>query len=214
MNIMHRILAFILCLLPVPALAGAWLRDEGRGFYSSSAYLLETGSGGQNYAGIYLEYGMTPRLTAGLDLGRGVSGDTKSIAFLRWPLGAATGAHRFAIEAGLGEIAGNPTFRPGLSYGYGFGGGWVSLETAAELNLRTNLTDYKADLTFGLNRGRRDKLLMQVQSGKAAGDPAFLRLVPSITRDIGRGWQIEFGFAQEVTSSKDRGLKLGLWKEF
>ncbi len=213
---MVRVLALIFSLLPAVAQAGAWLREPGHGFFSATTYLLEPGSGGQHYAGVYLEYGLNKRLTFGLDLGRGVSGNTKSIAFLRWPL-AGTGRHRVALDLGIGEIAGNPTLRPGLSYGTGFdgplGSGWLSLETAAERNLRAGCTDYKADLTLGLNRPRH-KILLQLQSGKAAGDPAFLRIAPSVTRDIGKGWQVELGLTREVIGGHAGGLKLGLWREF
>lgn len=215
---MHRILALVFCILPVCAPAGAWLRDEGRGFVSASTYLIEAKSGGRHYAGIYLEYGLRPRLTVGLDLGRGVSGETKTIAFLRLPLGSGTGTHRFALDLGAGEIAGAPTVRPGLSYGRGFSGrfgtGWISLETAAEMDLRAGRSDYKADLTLGLNRDARHSWILQLQAGRAAGDPAFLRLVPSITRRIGNGWRIEIGATQDLIGGKARGLKLGLWKEF
>ncbi|MDX1782131.1 MAG: hypothetical protein R3256_12535 [Thalassovita sp.] len=216
---MHRILVlFALLLLPDPARAGAWLREQGGGFLSVSTYLLEAGSGGQNYAGIYLEYGLKPRLTLGLDLGRGVSGHTKSIAFLRLPLGSADGPHRFALDAGFGEIAGHPTFRPGFSYGYGFdsglGQGWLSLETMVEMDLRDRDTDYKVDLTIGLAPNHKLKLLLQLQSGRAAGDPFFLRVVPSLTRRIGKGWQAEFGFTRELIGGRASGLKLGLWKRF
>ncbi|WP_323784845.1 hypothetical protein [Thalassovita sp.] len=212
------LLAICFGLIPVIAPAGAWLREQGTGFFSSSVYLIDPNSGGNHYAGLYLEYGVAPRLTLGLDLGRGVSGNTKTIGFLKFPIGSTQGPHHVALDLGFGEIAGNPTFRPGLSYGRGFssrfGDGWISLETAIELNLRDETSDFKADLTFGLNRDDRHKIMLQLQSGKAVGDPPFLRLVPSVTRAIGNGWLLELGVTQEVIGGTASGLKFSLWRDF
>ncbi|CUH67283.1 hypothetical protein TG4357_02918 [Thalassovita gelatinovora] len=212
------LLAICIWLVPATAPAGAWLRDKGTGFFSTSAYLIDPNSGGNHYAGIYMEYGVAARLTLGLDLGRGVSGNGKTIGFLKLPIGSLMGPHHIVLDLGFGEIAGNPTFRPGLSYGRGFSGrlgdGWVSLETAIELNLRDKTSDYKADLTIGLNRDDRHKLMLQFQSGKAVGDPPFLRMVPSVTRSIGKDWLLELGVTQEVIGGNASGLKISLWRYF
>ncbi|SEP77813.1 hypothetical protein [Thalassovita taeanensis] len=215
---MLRVLVLILCLLPPPGWAGAWLRDKGQGFSAATLNVNRTDAGLSHYAGTYVEYGLTTRITLGVDAGRGVSGDSKTIAFLRRPLRAPKGNHRFAVELGLGEIAGQPVLRPGLSYGLGFdgrfGSGWLSVDTVAEWHARSGRVDVKADLTLGLSPTPKLKAMMQLQTGKSMTEPAFLRLVPSVAYRLGERWHLEAGLSHTVIGDRETGMKFGLWCDF
>ncbi|WP_322866347.1 hypothetical protein U5922_009140 [Aquicoccus sp. G2-2] len=220
-------LAFTL-ICPQPGMAGAWPRTKGDGFLASASRITATTQDGPYgvYSTAYFEYGIGRDYTAGADFGRGISGKTKSILFLRAAPFGLQGGHLFALEIGVGEIAGAATLRPGLSYGHGFSGasgiigalsngsGWASVETYAEINLTNGRTDFKADFTLGLNHGARLKSIVQLQTGKSRGDPLFMRLAPSIVIKAGKLGQIELGATADIAGGHQLGLKLGLWQDF
>lgn len=200
------------------ARAGPWLPSEGDGFSAASLYMVPRDGHGSRYQSLYFEYGLRPRLTLGLDWGRGVSGDGKTILFLRLPLGRAEGRQRLAFELGLGRIAGQDVLRPGLSYGRSFdsryGSGWMALDVLGEIDLDTRSIDVKTDLTLGLSRSDRRKLMVQLQAGRAAGEAAFLRVVPSIAWQVRDHWHLEVGATQALTGARETGVKLGVWRSF
>ena len=84
----------LLCLCAQQSQAGAWPRKAGEGFANVAVRLgwpqdvgewtsLEPS---QDYSTLYMEYGLTDRLTLGLDLGHSVSGGGKTVLFLQYPL--------------------------------------------------------------------------------------------------------------------------------
>ena len=207
----------LLTLCPAAALAGAWLREEGTGFSSLSFYASEPFDEESYYTGLYLEYGLRPNLTVGFDLGRGVTGQGKTIAFARLPI-KRQGQNRLAFELGLGRIAGQQVLRPGLAYGRGFdtrwGGGWLALDSFVELDLGDRQVDVKSDLTLGVTLDSGRRWMLQLQAGRAADEPEFLRIVPSTTYEIRPGWQLELGLSKALTGARESGVKLGLWRAF
>lgn len=213
------LLAIFLCLLHQvgPAQAGAWLRQEGTGFASTSSYVASPFSADTAYHGLYVEYGLTPRLTLGLDLGRGVTGQNKTVVFARVPI-KGEGRDRLAFELGAGTIAGQQTLRPGLSYGRGLdtalGPGWLAVDSFAEVALISGEVDYKTDITLGVTRPGGTRWMIQAQMGRAYGEPAFLRLVPSAVIPLGQGWHMELGVSKALTGAREHGVKFGLWYEF
>jgi len=216
---MLRILV-LLALASGPAHAGAWPRGAGKGFLASSirgtstnlAFPLST------FSTFYFEYGLTDRLTIGLDAGRGVSGNSKTVLFASLPLNQSDKGPRWAVEMGIGQIAGQAVVRPGLSFGTGFSAGhrsgWIAIDTFAEYQIRSKQIDLKADITFGLNYSDRLTGLVQIQTGASFGDPSFARLVPSIVLRTGRKTRVEMGTSVDLKNPKSLGLALGFWREF
>jgi len=214
---MHWLLLFLLSFLPAHAAAGAWLREEGTGFAASSVYATAPFGAETSYTGLYLEYGLTPNLTFGLDIGRGVTGKNKTVGFVRLPV-LGTGGHRVAAELGFGQIAGERTLRPGLSYGRGLetrlGGGWLAVDAYAEYSLDSRALDLKADATLGVSRPSGQKWMLQLQAGQAREEASFLRLVPSMTFELRKGWQLELGLSKALTGARENGVKFGMWHDF
>ncbi|MHA6347566.1 hypothetical protein [Roseivivax sp. CAU 1761] len=215
--------AMLIALAPGPAAAGAWPREPGSVFASLATHLswpqdIATWTSSAptgRYDALYLEYGLTPRLTLGLDLGRGVSGSAKTAAFLRLPLGPPERDLKLAIELGLGQIDGALRLRPGLNLGYGFARGWLAADLVVEQPLSGAAPDVKLDLTFGLTLPAARKLILQLQAGQQAGDPAFLRLAPSLVVPLGESrFSAEIGGAWGLAGDASMGLKLGLWAQF
>ena len=202
-------------------MAGAWPREKGHGFLSAASRISAPAWDGPRsiYSTTYLEYGLGRRLTAGFDIGHGISGLGKAIVFLRKSLPETDGGHVFAAELGLGLIAGEPAVRPGLSYGRGFdrrngGSGWFSVESVAEIRLDSGQTDYKADFTFGFNHGGGHKSIFQLQTGVSQGDPSFIRAAPSVVMRMGRKSHLELGLTAGIVGDTHYGVKLGLWRHF
>lgn len=228
-------LGMCLCLQATPLVAGAWPREAGTGFASLSFWPAQDGAG--NYTALFAEWGLSPRLTLGLDAGRSVSGQTKAVVFIRTPV-MAWADNRIAAGIGWGQIAGQRVIRPGLSLGRNlnsaYGAGWFAVDTVLELDLETRDMDVKADITLGFTPSPAAgppapwTAMLQLQTGivalkeslfllREAGirpEPSFLRIVPSVTFRLREGVDLELGFYHSLTGSDERGAKLGLWTRF
>ncbi|WP_372614236.1 hypothetical protein [Aquicoccus sp.] len=219
---MIRALACLLVafLAATPALAGAWPRAKGEVFLAAATRVAATRFEGPYsvYSTAYLEYGLNDRLTLGLDIGHGISGATKTIAFLQHPLPIGSDRHRFATQIGLGQVSGKATLRPGVSYGLGFvhprGTGWFAIDSVAEIRLASGRTDYKSDITLGLSHGDRMKSIFQVQTGLSHGDPSFIRLAPSVAIRTGARSHLELGMTRGLVGDVQTGFKIGFWRAF
>lgn len=204
------------------AQAGAWPRDKGKGFATTATRLSwpqdldhwTSSNPTQEYYTAYLEYGLTDRVTLGLDLGRSVSGDGKTVGFIQWPLRSAGKGPVISVALGFGKIGGESVLRPGLFMGWGLEKGWVTVEALSEYQIETGLTDHKIDLTWGRNLAKDRKLILQVQTGKPAIDPAFVRFAPSIVFPAGKRLKLETGATWGLMGDTSMGLKFGIWTEF
>lgn len=219
---MLRSLVCLLCLWCGMAQAGAWPRTKDTGFVSATARFvwpndLSVTKPQSTYLTLYTEYGLTDRLTVGLDLGHSVSGDSKMVGFVRLPLPAPDG-WAFAGELGFGNIAGETVVRPTLSVGRGLAGphgsGWLSLDATVEYGLGTGHSDVKLDATWGSALPGNRKLILQVQGGTPHGQPTFLRLAPSVVTPLPRDMYGEFGVTVGLAGRTGLGLLFGLWRDF
>lgn len=227
---MRRFALFLLCALlsAGPVAAGAWLREEGTGFLSFSQTVGENRD--EDYNALFLEYGLTPNTTLGLDAGMGKGLENwQAILFLRRPVGATDGASRRAVELGLG-LSGSappltalpsdlsPLLRPGLSWGRGldtrWGNGWVGVETLAELRLNSGDVALKADTTLGLKRSGGAMMILQFQAGDYPGADPYLRLAPSYVQPLGSRLHLELGVVAGVAGDDAARIKLGTWLAF
>lgn len=204
-----------LALAAPQASAGAWPRAEGTTFLSFSA---EFGpeSGAAPYSAVYAEYGLTERLTLGLDAG--VSGDSldKGVLFARVPLGRAQGGTKLAVELGLGVTGEMAVLRPGLMAGRGLTmgdmSGWIALDTLAVIGKSD--TALSTDLTLGVNLSTRLKLILQLQSGHRMTEMDYLKFAPSVVYERKPGQHLELGVLAGLESAGDFALKLGMWRHF
>lgn len=211
---MLRLMCLCAMLWSTQAAAGAWPRGKDRVFVSLLTYATQFDS----YTGIYGEWGVSDRLTFGVDIGRAVSGRDKAVAFLRWPIGLPPGQARLAFEIGAGQIDGQAVIRPGLSWGRGIRlgerTGWVAIDTLAEIGFDTGTVDAKTDMTIGLRLSDRMTAMLQLQAGLQEGDAPVLRIVPSAGFDIGTNAKVEFGLTQSLRGEFETGIKLAMWWSF
>ncbi|KAG1715378.1 3-succinoylsemialdehyde-pyridine dehydrogenase [Nymphon striatum] len=116
----------MLFLTALTASAGAWPQQKGQAFVSVTSnlsfpdiYMIEAEP--SMYQALYVEYGLTDKLTLGVDAGRSVAGKGKTVVFLRHPVFAGREKAKYAVELGVGKIAGRSVLRPGMSFGR-----WIS----------------------------------------------------------------------------------------
>lgn len=211
----------LLCLpcLYTMAAAGAWPRDKGQTFLAASGQIEGPDQFGlyrQSFT-LYAEYGLTERLTLGLDLGGDALRMSKSIAFVRWPIGRVGRKVRLALEFGVGEVDEDAALRPGLSLGRGLTlwgrHGWAAFDGRAVVFGGSRLT-LESDMTLGLDATRRSKAILQLQTGRPSFGRAYTRFAPSFVYETKPGAHLEFGVILPLTGGGERGVKLGLWRQF
>jgi len=219
---MSRCLLLSLLLVPwlaVPALSGAWPRPKGTAFVATSAQIEgpdEHGVYRQNFS-LFAEYGLTERLTLGVDVGGDAVRMSKAVGFLRWPLGPAERPLKLAVEFGAGQVEGEAALRPGLNIGRGIKlwerYGWLAVDSRAVL-FESGGISLEGEATVGLSVSARSKVIVQLQAGRPDEGRDYTRVAPSFVYQTRPGTHIEAGLVEPLTGGGHRGFKLGLWREF
>lgn len=210
-------LLLLALVAPAMAQAGAWPRQKGEGFV---AYTVETDaeSGDGTSFSTYLEYGLTPGLTIGMDWMQNGSETYKALAFLRWHISNAQDGLKLGYSLGAGTVDGEETIRPGLSVGHGldFGAstGWINLDTYALFNDAANSPLFEAELTFGWKPDENRKVILQVQAGAPDNGDIYAKFAPSLVFRRGPGRYVSVGAVAGFVEVDDFKLNLGLWQKF
>ena len=229
-----RLLAVVLSLaLPAEAAAGAWPRPKGETFLSfgqqlstGATTLLAATADIRSWSALYAEYGLTERLTVGLDAGLGQGRDERVqavLAFARLPVWSP-GDHRVAVDLGLGTLAATDEdrqtrLRAGLSWGLGIaegrhGGGWLGMESSAELREPAGEVALKADFTAGWKPNDRWMVIGQVQTGYYPDVGGIVRIAPSVVRRTSARSHLQLGATAEVVGERALGLSAAVWFSF
>ena len=220
MPFLRAFLCLFLFCWPVMSQAGPWMRGDGETFLSFSIETeFERGitDGSELYGSIYAEHGLTDRLTLGLDASTHKNALSKTIGFLRWPVGSTDRTLRMAAEFGLGTEGDTFAMRPGFSIGRGLQAGdtpgWITVDSRA---IFVDSFDGRldTDITLGLKPNDRTKLMVQLQTGLPWNGDAYAKLAPSYAHEITPGRHIEVGFVAGVAEADDFKLKIGFWHKF
>ncbi|SFS96948.1 hypothetical protein SAMN04488040_2530 [Sulfitobacter marinus] len=229
------ILAIVLVFLSTsPANAGAWMREKGSGYSSTtlSATLLQDFS-----ESTYLEYGVSDRLTLGAEsnfyaFANGVQSGTAMI-FLRRPIGRRDRPSVWAYELGIGAAwSGDivrPNFRAGISWGRGYQlgrlSGWMTVDASLFIDTYYYYEDHaykiyaeqivKIDSTIGLNFNDRIAGMVQVFHA-AAPDTRATSIAPSLVfkplknRPENR---LQLGVETQLGNSDNSAFKISFWRD-
>ena len=213
--------ACLALLLAHPADSGAWLEAPGKGFASASAAYRQTSRGAQHELGYYGAYGITPKLTLGIDLNRNADVSGHALVFARLPLREG-GRYRLALETAFGGNHDRGIWmtmqRTTLSYGRGFGtggtSGWLAIDAAYELRNSGLAAAWKLDATLGLNRAGKAAPMLQIETYKPDGGTFSYSLTPSLRYPLRSGRELLIGLEHRSAAEHSLGLKLGVWQKF
>ncbi len=217
---------FLLLFCAAPVCAGPWLRAKGTGFSATTVELAPADTGAtapyppayavDAYNTVYAEYGLTPRLTLGLDGGGDMYGNGMGLVFLRFPLHegrTARIAGEIAIGAGWSTTDLTPLLRPGLSWGRGVTlfetHGWASLDATVLLPANGNRPVPKLDAMLGLNTGKRAKLMLGLTLERPAPT-----LSPAFAYRVWDRFHFTIGAKLRIAQTRPHALALGFWHEF
>ncbi|TDK42152.1 hypothetical protein [Antarcticimicrobium luteum] len=210
------------CAAP-PAGAGAWQRETGRGFVSTTGTLRQGDPDARQELSVYADYGLAPRLTIGADVNErpGIAGH--AVLFARLPLSRPGARARLAAEAAFGghhwRGAWDPMYRLTLSYGRGSttrsgATGWLALDAAYERRLGMNVPIYKLDATLGLSAPGRLRPILQVETAHIPGQPLIWAVTPGVLIDSRRNATWLIGLERKSAGRDTVGLKIALWRWF
>lgn len=211
----------ILMICAPPAMAGAWLREQNSVFMAfgvtmrSDTVTLET----ENK--FYLEYGLFPRVTLGIDYNEIPGRAGHALAFFRLPLGPTNKRSRYALELGIGQHnwlgEWSPMYKATLAIGRGFesklGNGWIGAEAAFER--RTGLPEpvYKLDAVAGLSSGWKLRPLIKLETAYIPGQPFSWSITPGVMFDVGNSTWV-LGIERRSAMRDTLGITFGLWRDF
>tara|TARA_R110002033_G_scaffold67173_3_gene118168 strand:- start:39 stop:746 length:708 start_codon:yes stop_codon:yes gene_type:complete len=216
---------FLFLILYSPAFAGAWLREKGTGFTSSTASATLSRDLGQT---TYLEHGVRDDVTLGAELSfhTAASGLQSGFAsfFVRRPLVKQRWPHVWAYELGMGvRWTGNlvlPNLKAGISWGRGYSlneiDGWMAIDTSVLWDLYNSEYLAKIDGTLGMNfTPRLTGMLQLFYSGWTRADATYF--APSIVfRPVKARPHVRLQVGAETLIGEPTSvtLKFSLWRNF
>lgn len=206
----------ILCLMAEVALAGAWPRGQGNHFIASALRFSRSESGDTDTSLSYFhEYGLTDKLTVGLDLNGTPEGANKALAFATYPMPDRFGL-KTAVGLALGTLNSQPAVRQVLALGRGLAdpSGWLAVDGILDVYTQTGAYDWKAEATLGLNRSEGLKIYGQIETGKSYGQLPYARLGGSAAIRLTEGLDLDIGASTSLHNSDPVRLKLGVWRSF
>lgn len=220
---LHALALVIVLAGAQQAQSGAWPREKGSGFAANSL----TATEGKDYTGsLYAEYGLTDRLTLGLDVTAEIdalgviTGD--GTLFLRVPLSAPDAPNKWAMHLGLGaryeELEFLPSAEVALAWGRGIQWGqrygWLAVDASYNVAQSPALATTKIDATFGMGLGETTKGMLQIFNTRE-GDDFTAKLAPSLLYSPKNlPYTLQVGFEVPLNYEDDTALKLGLWLDF
>ncbi len=214
--------ALFLLLSATTAEAGAWAREEGSVFISAGGNVALLGAAARPVyydPTIYLEYGLTPRLTVGFDGFTADRGDAGSLlAFARFALDDGTGPDRFATSLAAGYTllptgALDETLRLGLHWGRGLDGGWVAVDATATA-IGSGDAQYKVDATWGAAFDDRLTSVFNLEGGIGLTGDFYAKVTPSLVARITPALSVRAGYVQALTGDFGAGILVQAWVTF
>ncbi|QFT58775.1 hypothetical protein FIU94_08050 [Sulfitobacter sp. THAF37] len=217
------VLVLFMAFISGPAQAGAWMREKGTSFVSSTFVLnrlLDQSSS------TYVEHGWSDDLTIGADISLANShlGLQSGAAtfFFRRRLGPAESTQKWAYEIGAGTAWVQDLMLPhvklGLSWGRNFEAagrwGWMGVDGALFWDVSTGRRAAKLDGTVGYNFSDVTAGMIQIYLAQIDGQ-SHATFAPSILiRPRNRNFRIQIGTESPFDAFSATSVKLGIWREF
>jgi len=208
-------LTLVLAACPASVAAGPWPREPGAWFAALEAGAERGGGSPRALGQLWLERGLTDRLTLAGKL-RHDSGGPSAEAHLRLHAAAGPGGLRQALALGLATGDGATqlvaTLHLGRSLGGRLGPGWARLDITGRGGAG-GLASAEVMLQAGL-RPRAPWLAMLGATAFHRDGTTSLTLTPALGRDLGAGRSLLTELALDPRERSIRALSLVLWHEF
>lgn len=205
------------------AQAGAWTRAEGELFIAAGGnFLLSEGAQLPVHYDptLYAEYGMSERVTLGLDLHTADAGRIGSLfLFASFPIGDLKAQNKFAASLALGVRADafrepETLMRGGISWGRGIENGWLAIDATATFGTLDNTFRPKVDATWGYNWTDKWTTTVQLQTGQGFTNDYYAKIAPSLVYDLRENIKVHLGAVHALTGDRGSALKFETWLTF
>ncbi len=217
------LLLLLLVFVPRDTLAGAWARDEGELFIAAGGnFLLSEGARLPVHYDptLYAEYGLSERVTVGMDLHTADAGRIGTIfLFASFPIGDTAADNKFAASLALGSRmdtnrGAETLMRGGLSWGRGLANGWLAVDATATYSTHSGTFRPKIDATWGHRWNDRWRTMTQLQTGQGFTDDYYAKIALSVIYDFSDHVKLHLGSVHAMTGDKGSALRLETWLTF
>lgn len=216
----------VLCLAAfgsTSALAGAWPRDEDTIFVSLGGNVILFGDAARpvHYdPTLYLEYGLTPRITLGIDgytADKGTAGSL--LGFARLSFGSLDRPSRTAVSVAGGVTriptgADDPTIRLGFHWGRGAEWGWMSADYTMTIGTTLERFQEKLSLTAGYNFDDRWTGILSADAGLGLELDFYAKISPSAVYHLTDRASLRATYTQALTGDLGGAAGVQLWITF
>lgn len=218
------LLVLLMLVVCGAAHGGAWPREEGRWFISASQNISHYSTGiADGYQSLYIEYGVTRKLTFGAKLWRRADRQYGDLyTFVSYPVSPPEHENKFALSLGFGArhyADGRvlPLVVPHFAWGRGFETplmpGWMAVDLYLGHVFYADDGFRKADFTFGLKPDDKTHLILQLRTyEEPLGSVAIF--APSYVRQVTRDAKLELGLTYRMQERRRLGVIFGTWIEF
>ena len=215
-------LVFSLCFASL-ATAGAWPREKGTLFIAAGGnFLLSEGAQLPVHYDptVYAEFGLTDRVTIGLDIYTADAGRIGSAFFFTsFPLGDLAARDKLAASLAYGVRidAENPT--EALLRAVCLGGADWTMAGLQSMLWRhmaqmRGLSGPKLTSRGGAGGQKRWTTSLQLQTGQGFTNDYYAKVAPSIIFDLKDNIKVHLGAVHALTGDRGSGLKLETWLTF
>lgn len=220
---MWRWLILMLSLFGSEAAAGAWAREEGEVFVAAGVnFWLSDGARLPVHYDptVYAEYGLSDRVTVGLDLHTADAGNIRSgFVFAQIPIGGTDRKFRHAVGLGFGlradsNAATETLLRASYSWGQGLTKGWLAVDGSVTYAFRDHVFRPKVDATWGHNWADNWTTTLQLQTGQGFTNDFYAKVSPVVIYHWNDNLSVSLGAVQALTGDKGFGLKLESWLRY
>lgn len=204
-------------------LAGAWPREEGAFFVAAGGNVVLFGDAARPVyydPTLYLEYGVTPRITIGIDgytADKGTAGSL--LGFAKLSFGSLDRPSRTAISLAAGPTqiptgATEQTLRLALHWGRGAEWGWMSADYAMTFGTSLDRFQEKLTLTSGYRLDDSWTGIFTAEAGLGLELDFYAKLSPSIVYHITEHVSLRASYTQALSGDRGGAAGLQAWFSF
>jgi hypothetical protein len=204
-------------------MAGAWPREDGAVFVATGGNVILFGDAARPVyydPTFYLEYGLTPRITLGIDgytADKGTSGSI--LGFAQLSFGSLDRPSRTAVSIAAGATRiptgrNDQTLRLAFHWGRGMEWGWVSGDYAMTFGSVLDRFQEKLTLTAGYGFDEKWTGILTAEAGLGLELDLYAKLSPSIVYHLSDRVSLRASYTQALTGDRGGAAGVQAWIRF